>query len=149
MKPTAVFLIFALILSSCGPQYQVQWEPYTPEVMEEALKSGRPVLAYFYAAWCPPCYKLKDHTFSDPRVIEALEPYRRIKIDMSYKHSPKTEKLSRDYLIRGLPTMLFFDPSGRPVPNAGISGFIPADRFLARIPRYEVTESVPTEMSPP
>ncbi len=132
-------LVFAILISglACGPKYQVKWEPYTPEGMAEARKSGRPVLAYFYAAWCPPCYKLKEKTFSDLRVIEALELFRRIKVDMSYRESKRVRAVSAEFGIDGLPTILFMDANGNPVETFRFRGFIPAEEFLQNVERFK------------
>jgi thiol:disulfide interchange protein len=120
------FLIFATL--ACGPKHQVEWEKYTPETMVEARASGKPILLYFYAAWCGPCMTLKEQTWSDLRVIEALSSYRRLKADMSFQHSEKVQKIGAEYEVEGLPTMLFFDAQGKPVYSQ--TGFISAERLL-------------------
>lgn len=119
-----------LVGSGCGPKNQVRWEKYTPETLQAARQSGQPIAAYFYAAWCPKCYQLKEVTFSDLRVIEALAGFRKIKIDMSFQHSPNIRKIAREFRIQGFPTVLFFDRQGRPAYQFQVSGFRGPDEFL-------------------
>jgi thioredoxin:protein disulfide reductase len=125
-----------LILAGCTPKPKVQWQNYTPELMQQARDSGQPVVAYFSAAWCPPCYELRDKTFKDLRVIEALEPFQRIRVDMSYKHSKSTQEIGEEFDIAGLPTVLFFDAKGNPLQEFNITGFVPAEVFLEVIAKY-------------
>ena len=99
--------------------------------MDEALASGQPVIAYFYAAWCPSCYHLKEKTYSDPRVIEALSSFIKLKADLSYSHSEKTSQISNRHKIRSFPTIIFFDSSGQEIQR--VSGFLAPDQFLALV----------------
>ncbi len=130
-------MVYAAVtnLTACSGKPHVIWTAYTPAVMEQALHSGKPVFAYFYAAWCGPCMQLKEHTFTDPRVIAALEPYHRIKVDMSYIHSKKIQKIREDYEIPGLPTLILFDTSGRSYNRH--SGFIDAENLLSELRKFK------------
>jgi len=123
-----IAIILLLATAGCEPKNQVKWEPFTREKMAEAVQLEKPVIAYFYAAWCPYCYKLKEKTFSDLRVIEALDSYVRLKGDLSYSRSEETMAISRDYRIQGVPTIILFDSKGRSVKH--FSGFMPPDQFL-------------------
>ncbi len=125
------FLIFYLSLSGCDLGPHVKWEGYTPAKMAEALKSGKPTIAYFYAAWCGPCMKLKYDTFTDARVVRALEPFARIKVDMSYSHSKQIIEIAEHYQIQGFPTIVFFNSAGEEITR--FSGFVSANRLLRLI----------------
>lgn len=109
----------------------VVWTDYTPEKMAGARASGKPVAAYFYAAWCHSCYNLKVSTFTDPRVIQALEPFERIKVDMSFHRSEKIQKIADEFGIQGFPTLIFFEAGGKA--GRRVSGYISADKMLQLI----------------
>jgi len=112
-------------LPGCGPKVQVHWEKYSPEMMAEAKAAGKPVVMYFYAAWCPPCYTLKEKTFSQTEVIRTLDPFSRLKVDMSFRHSDKVRALAVQFQIRSYPSILFFDPAGNEIKELRIEGFVP------------------------
>lgn len=99
--------------------------------MVEAAQSGQPIILYFYAAWCPPCYKLKEKTFSNPEVIQNTLAYARIKVDMSFIHSEKIQKIAHEFRIGGYPSLLFFDPEGNEIVQVRRQGFISAGEMLA------------------
>jgi len=132
IKGLAILLVsFALgVLPGCGPKNQVQWEKYGPEKLAEASLAGKPVILYFYAAWCQPCHALKEKTFSDPEVIQALEPYARIKVDMSFNKSDKIKKIASQFRIEAYPSILFYNPEGNEVNSLRQQGFIPPQRVL-------------------
>lgn len=131
LKKVACPLLCLFLFFGCGPKHKVIWENYSVERMAEAVVSGRPVIIFFTAAWCPPCYSLKDKTFADLRVIEALEPYIRLKADMSYQHSPKIMKLGDQYQVSGLPTILLFKPfSKAPYGDLRLNGYVSPEKFL-------------------
>ena len=79
--------------------------------------------------------EMKERTFSDPRVIAALESFERIKVDMSFQHSPKIQKLADEYDIAGLPTMILFDSQG--VEQQRLRGFIPPEKFLKVLEEFK------------
>lgn len=130
MKPkiAPLLLIIFWLAAGCTPRHEVKWVPYTPEKMQEVMGSGQPVFAYFYAAWCHPCVQLREHTFSNPQVIAALEPYHRIKADMSFIRSPKVQKITQEYQVAGMPTVILFGPDGKEFFHH--SGFIDAASLL-------------------
>jgi thiol:disulfide interchange protein len=80
-----------------------------------------------YAAWCGPCKRLKETTFTDPRVGEYFNAnYINVALD-----AEKGEgfELARQYGIRGYPTLLFLDPSGSVIERA--VGFHDAETLIA------------------
>lgn len=123
-------LFFAL---NAPPSEGIEWEPYRAELLAEARAQGRPVVIDFYADWCLPCKELDHKTFSDPRVIDAAEPFVRLKADLTRVSDPQTTALTKQYSIVGVPTIVFLDGSGEENVSARLSGFENADRFLERI----------------
>lgn len=133
MKAFRIFvsLMFLVLLSGFAQKPGVVWTDYTPEKMEAARASGKPVAAYFYAAWCHSCYNLKNETFTDPQVIQALESFQRIKVDMSFNRSEKIQKIANEFGIHGFPTLIFFDAGGKA--GRRVSGFVSAKQMLRLI----------------
>ena len=130
----AMMLFFA-VSAGCEPKQQVYWETFASEKIGATAQAGKPAIAYFYAAWCSPCMALKYETFSDARVIQSLEPFIRLKADLSFSHSEKSRQLANRYHVAGLPTVVFFDASGHEVVR--FSGFVNAEQFLVFLNRYE------------
>ena len=126
--------MFSFLLFGCKPYSGVVWQEYQPELMSQAVQSGQPVVAYFYAAWCGPCHAMKEYTFSDPRVIEALSGFTRIKVDMSFIHSKKIVEIADRYHVESFPTVIFLDQKGDEVFRT--RGFLSADALLNRLNQY-------------
>ena len=123
----ALLISCAFLFPGCDNRPGVEWQKFTPERMLEAQQNHQPVFVDFYAAWCGPCMIMKDTTFKDPRVIEALAPFMRLKADMSFRESEYTINLSRRYQINGLPTVILFDPEGKEVIR---THFVAANQLL-------------------
>lgn len=129
-KTFPYLIILALWIGGCVYK-GVEWQVYSSEVFEAATKSGQPTVACFYAAWCPVCYQMKDRTFTDPRVIAEMMPFQRIRVDMSYKYSPKIQMIARQFDIQGYPTLIFYGPDGKEIKDLRASGFLSADEILS------------------
>ena len=111
----------------------IEWEEYSPQRLEYARENNIPVIIDFYADWCIPCLELELNTFTDPRVIEAVNPMIRLKVDMTHFDSPESEELRRKFEIAAVPTIIFLDENGREVLGARVTGFINPDDFLKKI----------------
>ena len=111
----------------------VQWQKYDPKLLAEAKAAGKPVVIDFYADWCLPCKELDAKTFSDPRVVSALDDVVRLKADLTSPENPQTKALTAEYGILGVPTIVFIDGTGAEVRSARLTGFEEPDAFLGRV----------------
>jgi len=60
----------------------VQWRTSFPAAQAEAARTGKPMLIYFTASWCPVCQGLKTTLWTDPQVARALDGYVPVKLDV-------------------------------------------------------------------
>ena len=126
-------VILAGVLLMGKPPAGVVWEPYTVEKVSLAKTSGQAVVIDFFADWCLPCHELERYTYTDPEVIRALEPFVRLKADVT---NPKTEEAMEPvdrFEILGVPTVLFLDRKGKEVPGTRITGYAPPREFLKSV----------------
>lgn len=112
----------------------VEWEPYTPEKLQQAARSETLVVLDFYADWCVPCLELDRITFTDPRVITALQDYRTIKVDLTDYQSLESEALRKQFGVVGVPTLIFLDERGKEIRSSRIVGFVDVEEFLRKMP---------------
>lgn len=140
-KKTAglIAIVVGLTLPFTGPRQNVVWETYSAEKLEAAKVAEQPVIFDFYADWCIPCHELDRFTYSDPKVIAALDHFLRIKVDLTDTESPEAKELTDKYKIVGVPTIVFLDKQGNEVKEARANGFIDADEMLEILqsPRFD------------
>lgn len=125
---------------------KLDWKPYSEEALASALKSGKPVLVDFYADWCGACKELEQLTFTDARIRDISSKFVLIKIDAT-EDFPGLAKLKSEYKVMGLPTMVFFDSTGKRRNDLTVTGFENADKFFARMTSVVETRSNAQEIS--
>ncbi len=123
-------VILGILIPLFAPRESVQWEIYSQEKLAQATKEARPVILDFYADWCLPCHELDRFTYSDPRVIAALEGFTRLKVDLTEADAEAPAALIEQYEVLGVPTILFLDPAGNEPEDSRVTGFISADELL-------------------
>jgi thiol:disulfide interchange protein DsbD len=109
---------------------QLQWTPLTGlSELQGMLSAGRPTVVHFTAAWCAVCHELEEKTYTTPAVIAAGRDLQFVSIDLTSEDEDK-KRIREQYNIRGLPTILFFDPSGHERPELRQSGFLEPEQFV-------------------
>ncbi len=121
-----------LTTDSASQSAKLDWKPYTDEAVAEANGAGKPVLVDFYADWCAACKELEHLTFPDPRVKGLSERFTLLKIDAT-EDSPELQRLKKKYGVIGLPTLVFYDASGRVRADLTVTGFEDAEAFSGRM----------------
>ncbi|MFQ6341757.1 protein-disulfide reductase DsbD family protein [Campylobacter sp. VTCC 70190] len=96
---------------------------------QEIQNSTQPIMLDFTASWCENCKLLDELTFSDERVIEKMQKYKLIKVDVSENNSEQI-KTMKEFKVFGPPVLIFFE-NGKE--KLKITGFISADDLLKRI----------------
>ncbi len=128
-----VAIALGIFLPFLSPKESVRWEPYRTEIISQAREAGQPVVLDFFADWCIPCHELDRFTYTDRRVIQALEGFRRLKVDMTDPNTDLADEVTERFQILGVPTILFLDPRGEEIPKSRITGFVSADEWLEHL----------------
>jgi len=111
----------------------LEWtEVSGPAQLEECLAGGDPTVVHFTAAWCAACHELEEKTYTDADVLAAGRGIRFLRVDLTGEDEGK-KRLREGLNVRGLPTILFFDASGREQTRLRQSGFIEPERFVELI----------------
>jgi thiol:disulfide interchange protein DsbD len=114
---------------------KVTWQQYAPDAITAATTTHKPVIIDFYATWCLPCKELDSKTFSDDAVAKELDRFVRIKADLTNDQDPLVQKLTKDYSIVGVPTIVLIDSTGKEVAEERLTGFEEPKPFLDRVQR--------------
>jgi thiol:disulfide interchange protein DsbD len=116
-----------------GGQDKTAWVHFSPQVLEEAKASNKPVVVFFTADWCNPCKQLKSETLPQPEVQELLKHFVPVKADVTSDPGPEAQSFMRQYRVRGVPTMIFMDGRGQEITESRVVGYLPPGRFLPLI----------------
>jgi protein disulfide-isomerase len=120
LPPLALTALTALILSACSPQDaaettavpaaaqtaapQIEWqEGAVDEALAQASDSGKPVLLYWGAKWCPPCNQLSATVFKRPEFIEQTRHFVAVHLDGD---SEGAQQWGEYFGIAGYPTLI-------------------------------------------
>ncbi len=109
---------------------EVSWKKYDAAAV---TATGKPVIIDFYADWCIPCKELDEKTFSDRSVAGELDRFTRVKADLTKPEDPDVQKLTKQYRIVGVPTIVFVDSTGHEVDAQRLTGFEPPQQFVSRL----------------
>jgi thiol:disulfide interchange protein DsbD len=106
-------------------------QPQTASSVEQQIKEtqGSPVILDFYADWCASCKVMEATTFKDPRVLELLNHFKVIKIDVSHNNA-QDKKLLHYFNVIAPPTFIFFDSKGRELKHLKEVGELNATQFI-------------------
>ena len=100
-------LCATFFLSSAGAaQAQLPWGTDFVGGVEQAHATGKPLLVYFYATWCPWSQKLDAEGFADPDVQRAASQFVLVRLDGD---APGNAELMARMGVRGYPDLTAFN----------------------------------------
>jgi thiol:disulfide interchange protein DsbD len=100
--------------------------------LAKANNQSKRVMIDLYADWCIACKEFEKYTFPDPDVIDALDDFVWMQIDLTDASDTNAE-FQDAFSVLGLPTILFFGTDGQEQSNARVTGFLNAERFAAHV----------------
>jgi thiol:disulfide interchange protein DsbD len=98
--------------------------------------NGKTVMVDLYADWCIACKEFEKYTFSQANVQEALSNSIWIQIDLTNTGSKESKELMKYYNVFGLPSILFFDLSGKELQKQRVTGFMNDEQFTNHIKTF-------------
>lgn len=97
------------------------------EGFAEARASGKPLLLYFTADWCPPCHNLEHEIFRSSLFVEGIEEdFVPVKVidrrREDGRNAPDVDALQKNTRVTSFPTLVVVRPDGiAAVRNVGYS----------------------------
>ena len=125
--------VFFILPSDSEAGENISWQPYSPQLLQQAKDGTKPVILDFYADWCIPCKEQDKFTFSDERVLAQSENFIMLKADLTHFQSEQTNALRNKFNIKGVPTIVFINKEGIEIDDLRLIGFEKADQFLKRM----------------
>ena len=101
-----------------------------------ANANGKTVMVDLYADWCIACKEFEKYTFTQTNVQAALSNSVWIQIDLTDTGSKESKELMKHYNVFGLPSILFFDLSGKELQKQRVTGFMNDEQFTNHIKTF-------------
>mgnify|MGYP006106482545 CR=1 FL=1 len=101
-----------------------------------ANANGKTVMVDLYADWCIACKEFEKYTFTQTNVQAALSNSVWIQIDLTNTGSKESKELMKHYNVFGLPSILFFDLSGKELQKQRVTGFMNDEQFTNHIKTF-------------
>jgi thiol:disulfide interchange protein DsbD len=106
-------------------------------VLAQARADCKPVMIDFFADWCAACKELDAHTYTAKDVLAESHRFVSVKVDGTTDHEVLDELYAK-FGVQGLPTVAFIDPMGQVLDKPRVTGFLPAEQFLAQMQKVAV-----------
>jgi protein disulfide-isomerase len=125
----------ALATGSRGVRFRTIAEGFA-----EARDSGKPLLLFFTAEWCPPCHSLELEFFASSHFAKGIEkdyvPVRVVdRTREEGRNAPEVQELITSANVTGFPTLVVVRPDGKAaVRSVGYSSRSATLSFLREAP---------------
>ncbi len=108
----------------------------TAEELDQALRSAKkPIMLDFYADWCVACKEMDHFTFRDRKVVEQFKNMTLLRVDVT-ANSDDDRALMKRFGLFGPPGIIFFDTTGKEIPESRIVGVLDAHAFFDHVSKY-------------
>jgi len=109
---------------------EIHWRPWGEPAFAEARRLGRPVLLSLSAVWCHWCHVMDETSYSDPRVIAAVnEHFVPVRVD-----NDRHPDVNRRYNMGGWPTTAFLAASGDVLTG---TTYLPPDQMVESLAKVK------------
>jgi thiol:disulfide interchange protein DsbD len=112
----------------------LQWLSSVEQGLETAKRESTVTMVDLFADWCLACKEIEKKTFSDAKVQSRLRKFALVRVDFTLSDE-NTDKITQQYDVKGLPSLLFLDTNGKEIPHSRIVEFIGPEEFLKRLDR--------------
>lgn len=138
LRAIGVGAVAAAIWLALPPKTGIEWQPYSEAALAQARAENRGVVIDVFADWCVPCKELDHITFTDSDVKQEAARFVRLKLNLTTTESGSEAARAKDrFGIRGVPTVMFLDGTGREVSDLRLEGFEKPAPFLNRLKKVE------------
>ncbi len=113
---------------------EIPWQPYSEQALAEARKAGQGVIIDTFADWCIPCKELDQSTFTNAEVKRDAERFVTLKLNLTRSDAgSEASRAKGQFGIRGVPTVIFLDGSGKERAELRLEGYEKPNAFLSRM----------------
>ena len=110
------------------------WAAYSPALLAQAAKSGKPTVIDFTAKWCVNCKQIEHDVFQNAAVAPILASgFVTTRADLTQWGSAPSMTLQKQYGFGALPTIIFLDKAGREIKPLRITGRLSVADFQKRM----------------
>jgi len=137
--PLLLLALFGLVLVWTGsggplPESRIGWGHDWSAAVDQASQSGRPILVFATADWCPPCRSMKQGPLQRDAVVQRIAAgFVPVKADVSDDASPGAPIATR-FAVQYIPTLIVTDAQGDEL--ARVSGYLGDDQLLAWLDQH-------------
>lgn len=110
----------------------ITWSKDVDSAFEQSKKEWKPVLMLFTAPeWCDPCKSLEGGALKNEKVINRINTeFVAVQINGNNKQDEFFRSMLKKHRVTGVPTMLFFHPSGSEVSEIRMVGSRAPEDYL-------------------
>ncbi|MEM6333347.1 MAG: thioredoxin family protein [Planctomycetota bacterium] len=136
-------LMAVAIAQNWPVENQVDWRTDVQAAQAEALETGKPVLLYFTADWCPPCQQMKRDVFAHaPTAAGIGEAAVPVRIDISSMQITDAHRFAQAMNVQTIPTLILTTARGSALSRR--SGYLGRDEILPWIADHSLVVAAPS-----